>query len=51
MQSRATAMGKLQQVGGHSPVCTTSSHTRAPVSAAPPTRLIVHMSLSRALPS
>lgn len=29
MESRATATGKLQQVGGHSPICTTSSQVLA----------------------
>merc|ERR1719347_1077562 len=51
MQSLATATGKLQQVGGHSPTCTTSSHTLPPSSCCPATREMLHMSLSLALPS
>ena len=47
MDSRATATGKLQQVGGQSPDWTTSSQ----ILASPGNKDMVHMSLSRTFPS
>ena len=47
MESWATATGKLQHVGGDSPVYLTSSQTRGSVSF----RLICHMSFNLAFPS